>query len=440
MKPLRRPRCYTLAALSALTVLHGNVTYSAEYQKLRYEDQYAQCEPEKACLGLGGEGRWRYEGTNNIPAGNGQQTGDAVFLQRYLLHADYRREHLRAFAQLRSGIASGRSVGAAPVDEGKLEIQQGFLDLGRADTFLRLGRAEVSLGSERLVAVADGLTIRRRFDGAQVLINRGKHQSTIFGLHPVNNDLEGRFSDSTDQNRGMWGLYTVSDLGLTSLDSYYIGFSNDNAVFDSVQGHETRHSLGARMHGNRGSWRWNWEALVQWGDIDGQDIRAWTFATDTVYSPGGNANLGLIVNTNVASGDRDPNDDTLETFNPLFPRGNYFSNIGLLGPQNFANIHPGIEWTPGPVWSAALSIDFFWRLENTDGVYTPPGFPLGSGNASDARYVATLYSGSVRWQINRNWHWEAVYSIGNPGPYLEDIGYQDLIHYGELTIGYRFKY
>jgi len=44
----------------------------------------------------------------------------------------------------------------------------------------------------------------------------------------------------------------------------------------------------------------------------------------------------------VPSGDNNPNDKDLQTFNPLFPKGKYFGELSLLGPYNLINLHPSI--------------------------------------------------------------------------------------------------
>ena len=40
----------------------------------------------------------------------------------------------------------------------------------------------------------------------------------------------------------------------------------------------------------------------------------------------------------IASGDRDPDYADLQTFNPLFPRGSYFNESALIGPDNFVDL------------------------------------------------------------------------------------------------------
>ena len=56
--------------------------------------------------------------------------------------------------------------------------------------------------------------------------------------------------------------------------------------------------------------------------------------------------LGL--RAGIASGDSSASDADLQTFNPLFVRGNYFGEAGLLSPQNFVDLFPSLRIKPDP--------------------------------------------------------------------------------------------
>jgi len=67
---------------------------------------------------------------------------------------------------------------------------------------------------------------------------------------------------------------------------------------------------------------YNFEFVFQWGSFGGGDIRAWMVASDTGYTfrylplrP----RIGL--KADIASGDSDPNDRDLQTFNAMFSKG-----------------------------------------------------------------------------------------------------------------------
>jgi hypothetical protein len=77
----------------------------------------------------------------------------------------------------------------------------------------------------------------------------------------------------------------------------------------------------------------------------------------------------------ISSGD-DPRTNTLGTFNPLFPKGNYFGVLATAGPGpiNFIDVHPRAE--APPPHSVTASVDWIFQLRESlrDGVCSVPGF------------------------------------------------------------------
>ena len=121
----------------------------------------------------------------------------------------------------------------------------------------------------------------------------------------------------------------------------------------------------------------NNEALYQFGQFGSGDIHAFWIAADNGYTFKNlrfQPRLGL--RAGIASGDKDPNNPDLETLNPLFVRGNYFSEAGLLAPQNLMGFGPSIRIKPDRALSAELGCVTLWRESLGDSIYRPPGIPI----------------------------------------------------------------
>src|SRR5258705_4144738 len=78
-------------------------------------------------------------------------------------------EHVRAFAEVQSGLPFGRNGGPKPVvDRDELDVSQLFLELRLSVQTTRLtiraGRQELNYGDGTLVSTRD-LNVRRGFDG-----------------------------------------------------------------------------------------------------------------------------------------------------------------------------------------------------------------------------------------------------------------------------------
>ena len=396
---------------------------------------------------LGGEVRQRYEYTRNPGFGAEAQDAHGVWLQRYALHADLQwGSSLRTFIELHSALESGRASGPSPVDENKLEFQNAFLE-GRHsfsrdwDLHVRAGRQEIQLGSARLISVRDGPIVRRTFDGLRVSAKTGAWTIDALALRP-RRDRRGVFDDSTRDSQLLWGVYVTREPSETrelGLDAYYLVREDDEAAYAQGTGAERRQTLGVRLSGTKAGWQWNIEPMLQFGKFDGRRLRAWTIASETGYTWSDLAwQPSVKLSANIASGDRDRNDPDLESFHPLFPRGNYFSEAAILGPQNFYNMHVFLTLDPSDTWTLTVDYNAFWRLSTDDGVYAPNGSLLRPADGSEARWVATALSLSSEWTVNRHLSFTAIFTHFSPRTFLERTSPSDAVEFLELTARFRF--
>jgi len=291
------------------------------------------------------------------------------------------------------------------------------------------------------VSVRDGPNVRRTFDGVRAVAALGPWTFNLIAARP-RKDRPGVFDDSTDKDKALWGIYSIRTLGATNdggVDFYYLGYRNNAAVFDQGRAAEQRHTFGIRYFGSYGGWAWNFEPILQFGRYGNADLRAWTVASEAAYT-WSNVKLQptLKLSVNAASGDRDPANPDLETFNPLFPRGNYFSEDAILGPQNFYNAHVFLTLHVSQTWSITIDHNWFWRLSTNDGVYTSSGSLLRSGAGSTAHFVASALSINSEWTIGRNWIFTAIYTHVSPQQFLEQTGPSEDVHFLELTARFRF--
>jgi hypothetical protein len=219
----------------------------------------------------------------------------------------------------------------------------------------------------------------------------------------------------------------------------YLGFQNDQAIYTQGTGSETRHSLGLRLWGTPGVWDYNGEVVYQWGTFGPGEIQAWTVAINAGYTwttDRWHPHIGL--STHTASGDRDATDGDLETFNPLFPRGSYFSETAILGPRNFFNVQPSLTLAPLESVSLTLDVNWFWRLQTADGLYSPSGQLLRAADGSTARYVGSNLAVKTAWQLHRHVAITANYEHFFPGTFLRETGPHKAIDFVELTLQWRF--
>jgi hypothetical protein len=397
-------------------------------------------------LTVGGEIRERYEFVDHGAWGR-DPLDNRYLLQRYMLHTDvHLGSRFRFFGQLKSGIEVNRTGGPRPADEDRLDVHQAFVDAGlwhsgKDSVTLRVGRQEMSFGSSRLVSVREGPNVRQSFDGARLTLNAAGWQLDAFATKPVETG-RGVFDDSPDHTRSFWGVYGVRSFPLLpkgNIDLYYLGLDRKRARFDAGTGREERHSAGTRIWGKTESWDYNYEVVFQWGRFGSGDIRAWTAASDTGYRIDSiklRPRFGL--KADVASGDHNPVDNRLGTFNALFPKGAYFSEADLLGPYNLMDLHPSVELQITSSITLTPDADFFWRQSTHDGIYGIPGNLLQSGRGATARYIGCHTSAQLEWRINRHASVTAMYLHFFPGEFLRQAPPDRHVNFVATWVTYRF--
>lgn len=382
-----------------------------------------------AWLTFGGELRERYEYFNNANWGKGPQDRNGYLLQRYMALVDMHvGDNFRVFTEFKSGLEDGRNGGSRPTDRDNFDVHQLFLDervtFGIGDSLtLRAGRQELSFGSARLVSVRESPNVRRSFDGARTTLRLNAWQVDAFVTRPVTVE-PGVGDDESTWHTLFWGVYAVTPLKWIpggKVDLYYLGLDRDDAIFDQGAAHELRHTVGTRLWGHHAAWDWNFECVYQFGTFGDGDISAWTAASDTGYTF---ANVPWVprlgLKADATSGDRNPNDKNLQTFNPLFPKGAYFSETGLIGPQNHIDLHPGITLHPTRTITLNGDVDFFWRENTHDGVYNVGQTVVRSDDNGGASYVGSQLSAQIEWRLQRHWTWSANYAHFFSGSFLHD--------------------
>jgi hypothetical protein len=438
----------------------------AAYRTLRYEENYSvlrdpSCRTDfwdamkyvplddtgDVYLSLGGDVRERYEYFHNAQWGRGLQDADGFWTQRYMAHLDL---HLwtwaRFFGQLKSNLENGRTGGPRPTDRDELDVHQAFVDLvlpldAQDGITLRTGRQEFAYGSQRIISVREGPNIRQSFDAVRGILLYGPWRADAFVSEPAETN-EGIFDDKTDQKRRLWGVYAVGPLvaPALSVDVYYLGFSRQDAKFDTgLIAHELRHSLGTRLWGRAEGWDYNVEALYQFGSFGRAEIHAWTAASEIGYTARVvplEPRLGL--KADVISGNHDPDDRGLGTFNALFPRGAYFGEIALIGPANLIDVHPSLDLHLTKDLSLTGTWDVFWRESDRDGIYNSALALLRSGRKTHARFVGHQAEVQLEWRVDRRLSLTANYAHFFAGSFLKDTGPAHDVDYATAWLTYRF--
>jgi hypothetical protein len=398
-------------------------------------------------LSLGGEARLRYEFTNNPNFGANRTDANGYFLKRYLAHADLHvSERARLFVQLESANESGRLGGPRAEDEDDADFNQAFADLelyrdGEQHATLRLGRQELEFGASRLLSARDGLNTRQSFDGVRSFGRLGRWNYSTTAAQPVNT-VPGAFdnySSPRNQYAGASAWTAIPGVDGANLTLLSVFRRRQDVCFDAGCGVDERYTTGVRVWGGVAPWDYNWEGGIQRGEFDGLGVRAWYFATDTGWSPPGVAMQPRFgVRFDATSGDRDPTDGSLNTFNALFASTAYSGLAGQLGPSNVIDIAPSVSFSPAPDFRVNLGVIGFWRTSREDGIHSTSGSLRRSGRTSDARHVGTQSTIQGVYTPTRNWTLLAILTYFESGRFLEETPPGEDVTYFTAWATFRF--
>ena len=399
-------------------------------------------------IGLSGEIRIRPDGLRIRSANGDPGRRDNYLLQRYLLGVDLRMgKRFRFFGELQSGIINGKGTSPRPTDKDLLDFHQGFIEYKSPQArdrslMIRVGRQELTIGSSRLIAAAQGLNVKRSFDGASIsyALRNWIAEAGVARLVKLN---PGVLDDPPDSAQDFWGTvlgrrgfpFKTSTAGV-----YYLGLNRQVAQYDQGIGPEQRHTIGMKVAGALSRVDFSYDLICQWGRFQTYGIRSWAFASDTGYRLGKartrRPRLGLSANH--AAGDRDPADKSLESFNPLFPGNSYSGLVGLLGPTNLTDLTPSFRLPLRANLLIAFESPFYFRSSERDGIYGIGLRLLVSGQYSRERYVGANPGVVASWQTGRHILLTGVITRFLSGPFLKGTFVENGFGFYSAAVTYRF--
>jgi alginate export protein len=397
---------------------------------------------------LSGEVRYRAEGLRIRATDQRPATIDDYLLQRYLTGADVHfGPHARFFTEVQSGLINGAVRTARPTDRNTIDTHQAFFEWQqtvrpRHRITAKVGRQELAIGSTRLISASPGLNVKRSFDGASLSYRAGSW--AIVGVAARLVALSGgAFDDAWNSGQHFWGAaaggrsprFERGELG-----AYYLGTSRaEPTVYFQGSGAERRHTVGIKWSGTGSRFDLNYDAIYQWGTFGSAPIRAWGVATETGYRvPGVRWRPRVSVRTDFASGDRDPANPELDSFNPLFPGNSYSGAVGLFGPTNLTDLTAAVTFAPRSNLTIGFEAPSYWRTSTHDGVYATDLRLLVPPTLGEGKYVGTNPSVLAVWQPTRHVQLQGVITRFLSGAFLEDSFVSSGFGFYSGTVVYRF--
>lgn len=368
---------------------------------------------------FGGELRGRYERlvAEGLSSGPRDDSG-AVYARAYLFGELDWREEARLFATLRASDAMDRRGGNQIVDDAGLDLQEAFVEIGPRDLFsLRLGRQEISYPlapPSRLLSARNGPNVRRTWDGARGIWRGEDARLDAFYAHLVT-PQEGAFDDRSGDTTRFWGAFGRFDWSDTTFNSYYYGLLDRASPIVTV-GTELRHTLGLRVEGSvpQLSFDYDAEAAWQFGHAGDDDISAGFAALDAGYTFDTAKDLRFGLQLYASTGDNDPSDGRVETFNALFPSGAYLNDAALFRGQNVLSIGANLRAFVTDDLTIRAFYNHYWRTSTSDALYAVSGAVLTRRDVFDAREIGGYAGVRVNYAID--YRTDATVQVGTLSP------------------------
>jgi hypothetical protein len=357
-----------------------------------------------------------------------------------------------------------------------VDLRQGWVELGDAKEFpltLKLGRQILSYGDERLVGSFDWNNIGRTFDAVKLRWEEKLWWVDLFTSSVVVPE-RGSYNQSdvfngneTDRGQIFSGVYfeTVA-LPFQATDFYIFHLhENDSARYlTNPLGDTNFFTFGTRWKSQPGAFApsrttkskdedgkaapdlegpkpigldYTGEFAWQSGDVQGKDLLAFAGHADLGYTFDANWVPRIALGYSFASGDYNPNDKNVETFQNLFPTNHkFYGQMDLFSWQNLHDVE--VDLKIAPIRAVTMRLDFhaFWLADTNDAWYRANGTtavrPLSSAARTAGNFVGTELDFLVTWNVSKNLQLEGGYSHFFSGDYLAATGPNDSADFAYL--------
>jgi len=430
---------------------------------LRYDDDFTSLKKDTVKKGLdkvkyislgknnyisfGGEFRDQLQYYDNLNFGDVppsySKTDVFQHLRRIMVHTNIELgNHFRFFMQLNH---TGRELNNNPVvpeiDENQLSLHQAFGEWKDNNWKFRLGHQEMFYGNHRLITFREGPNTRQAFDG---LVIKRKFKNGSLDFFAVSKVISKQYVfDDESMHDGLLGIYGTHFYAnrKLGLDYYLVNFQSRDRMYNYQTGYENRQTFGIRLFSNLKTVNFEFEGAYQTGKFNDLTIDAYNVVADVNLTlfPSKKGVLGFAAN--IASGDKDSNDNKLNTYNLLYAKPAY-GLVAPIGATNMLSLSPYLKINPAQKLNVLAQVFFLSRNSNQDGTYSPgmiQNRPRPTALfASDKKTLGQLYLLETAYQFSARSALAFDASYLKAGSYPKATGSGDDILY--LSLKSTFKW
>lgn len=420
-----------------------------KYNNLRFKDNYSYLNNSKnrgndifdplkrismggaSELSFGGQYRFRYESDQNRKFSS-TPVGQEVYLNRLFLFADLKivNNRFRLFTEFKYAGIRNNDMPAPAIAHDRPDIENLFIDgwvirNSAAKLGMRIGRQELQFGKQRLISPLDWANTRRTFEGLRVMSSFNGWALDGFVTRPVNVDVKE--FNTPDQARLFSGIYATKKLGGNTLSGYFLVYTKDAPInlATGLSGDFEYLTLGTGFDGKAGRFDWSGETAFQFGSLGDKNISAYMVSLNGGYKFQNHAlKPRLGVSWDVASGDKDPTDNKVQTFHQQFPLGHaYFGWADQVGRRNINAVSVQLSAKPSSVVTTKLNWFSFGLMEKKDALYNAGGAASRQdATGASGRHVGNEIDALIILKLNRHASFHLGYLHFKPGKFIKNTG------------------
>lgn len=378
-------------------------------------------------ISLGAQVRFRAEYRDPVAYTNtaASREDDDIYLSRVRLNLKFKlADNIDIFLQPQDQRTFGDETSVLS-DENNFDVHQAYVDfkdIHESGVSVKIGRQEFQYGDQRLVSPLDWSNIARAWDGGRVRYGGSK----IFWAEAFYTVIKEGTGAEDDQD--FWGLY-ASFTGLENheFDLYVFGRElNDNSQpGETIPAaiHDRRdQTYGVRLKGKAFGLDYTAEGMLQRGTVDEDSVRAWAGAATLGYTLDAAWKPRLGVEYTHASGDGNPTDGKIKTFDPLFPFGHFYQGFAdVFAFKNGSDFTVTFKVAPEESLSFHLDYHIFRLDQEEDAWYNAAGTAIrrdATGSSGDE--IGSELDFHVRFAATKNVKLWAGWSHVFAGSYIED--------------------
>lgn len=363
--------------------------------------------------------------------------------QRLMIHSNLEfGKKARIFIQLNSTYRFFNPDPLTPeIDENKLSLHQAFIDYNLNKSWqFRFGRQEITYGNNRVLTFREGPNTRQTFDAAIVKYHTETRRLDLFAMSPVISQ-PGVFDDkrSAEAIVGLYGTEAPRKRR-PGLDYYVLNYSGNRRLYNFSHGNEVRQTYGLRIFSRNNRFNYEFEGTYQSGKFNDIHINAYSVSAEINYAVI-EKKVTIGIAGNYASGDKNKEDQELNTYNFLFSKPQY-GLTAPIGATNIINANPYVSIIPFKASRIDAGAYFMWRQSKQDGTYSPLAKEVRPAPSilfvSVSKRIGTLLTIESSAAITKNFSLGADVGYFIAGNYTKETGKGKDITYASFKATVKF--